>query len=76
MGHMLALRLGEVSQPPDEMLRHSRVRADVSTPPLGRVQQFVYQATTSRLAAVITNDLERPVTYDAVGNEVGVSTAI
>jgi RHS repeat-associated protein len=70
MGNMLSLRLGEVIRPPepgDQSRRHART--DVTTLPLGRVTTFAYLDTTPKLTTVTTNDLDRPVSYDAAGNE-------
>ncbi|HJQ38933.1 MAG TPA: RHS repeat-associated core domain-containing protein [Thermoanaerobaculia bacterium] len=38
--------------------------------PLGRVMEFAYDGTTPRMTAVTLNDLSRPVTHDAAGNEL------
>jgi len=70
MGNMLTLKLGEVIEPPDGLLRSGDVAGDASTRPLGRINTFAYQGSTPRLAAVTLNDLERPVTYDGAGNEL------
>lgn len=68
MGNLESVRLGEVISAPDGMARRPRV--DASTLPLGRVTSFAYEGTSPKLASVTNNDLLRPVTYDAAGNEL------
>jgi len=71
MGNILSSKLGEVPPGDDDGL--SRVKTDAERLPLGRSLAFTYDGTTSRLAEVATNELSRPVGYDAVGNETAYS---
>jgi len=71
MGNMVSTKLGEIIRPPEpgDALRRLTPRTESTTLPLGRVTTFAYAGSTPKLATVTNNDLERPVTYDAAGNE-------
>ncbi len=82
MGNILRASLAEVEpggpdnlartnpkrfQPPNKPIKRS---PNTIVQPLGRVMSFTYEGTTPVMTAITLNDLERPVTHDAAGNEL------
>jgi RHS repeat-associated protein len=71
MGNLLTMKLGEIVQEPDDqLLRVPWTPRTEQNVPRGRSTTFTYAGTTPRVSAVITNDIERSVAYDAAGNEI------
>ena len=69
MGNILSTKLGEIAPGGDDgLLRRRGISVDANRP-RGRSSTFTYAGTTPVVAEVTTNDLLRPVTHDAAGNE-------